>query len=155
MSRRQSASLGLISPRLRANDTVDHDSIYSSTGRIHQDVPPQQPPPPPLKHIIGNSASGTQPQEKRICSTRTSMAPVTTEWQDSELERQYDLTPLADKAGSTRRRTPSYTIDPFEFSPCSTPVNDRTTAYVTRTRDAPFQNGIYRLHLILTACLFS
>jgi hypothetical protein len=59
-------------------------------------------------------------------SGRPPMSPVVTEWKDSEQERQYDLTPVGASTRSRRKdSTPSYTIDPFEFSPATTPVHER------------------------------
>ena len=130
MVRRQSA-MGLTSPRHRTLENKSH--IYESTGRTHHDVPALQPPPHPSKSSNNVINNPKQQMDRKKSFIRPIMSPVKTEWTDAEFERQYDLTPVAaDKApGSTKPKTPSYTIDPFEFSPGSTPKNNPDIGYVS------------------------
>jgi hypothetical protein len=126
------------SPRNNRNEyninNNDHDinsELYNSTGRVHQDVPPQQQPPLPPKQ-----QQQQQQQRKGLILLRPSIttpSKIITDWhpdERSEFERKYDLTPVADNNhtfnDSNKRKTPSYTIDPYEFSPSSTPEKSGT-----------------------------
>lgn len=120
MSRR--ISIGYRSPRTGKND--EQENIYDLSGRINQDVLPDNLSPIVTKqpNTPGNKSRKNLPRKVNTVAE--------TDWSDTaELERKYDLTPVANPSGFPRKKgsTPSYTIDPFEFSPTST-QNDEVSA---------------------------
>jgi hypothetical protein len=122
MGRRQSSQT--VSSTSRASEETeqpDGSTHHQSRERIHQEEtnssPPHLPPQNARQSSIISRKSGSRPET------------VVTAWVDSEQDRPYDLTPVATPLTKSRRKssTPSYTIDPFEFSPTTTPVNERET----------------------------
>jgi hypothetical protein len=116
------------SRKQRNNNPNQHDAndTYKTTGRVNQDESQQQQQ--------YNNNNNNQQQRKDMSLTKTITPPkIITDWQTcnergNSFDRKYDLTPVDDNHRnnntnnkSGKRTTPSYTIDPFEFSPCSTP----------------------------------
>lgn len=122
MGRRQSSQLAASIARTGESGQAD-DIIYQSRGRIPQEETSSLPPP-----ILSPNAK-QQSNISRKSASRPDVSPVTTEFVDSVQDRPYDLTPVS--ARSRRKpSTPSYTIDPYEFSPLTTPVHEREMRYV-------------------------
>jgi hypothetical protein len=99
----------------------DPDSSDDSDSGVYLDEeirsPPRSPPQPPQtpKNYSASKASSASKRSK--ASRRSTNTSIDTSWQDPELDRQYDLTPLGEKSTNRSiRTTPSYSIDPYEVT---------------------------------------
>jgi hypothetical protein len=119
---RRPPALEIPSPKGVKLDPSGYDS--SSHQRPPSSTPNSKHPTTP----VGINNPGL---EKRKNATPTVRTPIiTTAWTDEEYERQYDLTPVSAHTDRKSRKqpTPSYTIDPFEFSQCSESVVEESGA---------------------------